>query len=153
VVIGDDATPEARLAGDLASQIGALYGAEITLLEAMQLDGGIAEAASWMGPVRELFEDRLQDRADDLETAFGSRPTVRLVDGPAAAALVDVVSTQCGRRTLMALGTGRRAGLAGVLHPSVALAVADAATGPVLVSPVGQLAAGAPRRPLRTLVR
>lgn len=137
VVIGDDATAEARQAGDLASEIGALYEAQVTLLEAMPMDGQIAEAASWMGSVRELFEDRLQDRADDVERACGSRPTVRLVDGAAARALMALVGGDRGRRTLVALGTGGRAGLASVLHPSVALAVAHGTTGPVLVSPVG----------------
>ena len=138
VVIGDDATPEARVAGNLAVAIGALYGAAATLLEAMPIDGDLGEsAASWIGPVRELFEDRLEDRAEEMEHACGVRPTVLLVDGPAAPALAGLVGGARGRRTLVAVGTGRRAGLAGVLHPSVALAVAHAATGPVLISPVG----------------
>jgi nucleotide-binding universal stress UspA family protein len=153
VVVGDDATAEAHLAGDLACEIGALYGAELTLLEAMTLDGPVATGANWMGPVRDLFEDRLKDRADDLEAAYGSRPSVRLADGTPASVLVDVVGGDHGRRTLVALGTGRRASLARVLHPSVALAVAGAATGSVLISPVGVPRVDSPRRQHATIER
>jgi len=138
VVIGDDATVESRLAGDIASEIGALYGAEITILEAMALHRQTEHsAATWTGQVRGLFEDRLQDRADEMERASGSRPALRLVAGAAVPALLDMLTGERGSRTLVALGTHRRTGLEGMFHSSVALAVVGSATGAALISPVG----------------
>jgi nucleotide-binding universal stress UspA family protein len=138
VVLGDDATTEARAAGNLAAEIAALYGAAMTLLEAMPVDAAsVGWKAEQLARMRELFEDRLEDRADEL-ALWGIRPTIRLVDGAATLELLAALRGDESRRTLVAMGTGRRAGLDSVFHPSVALAVADGARGPALVSPVGE---------------
>ncbi len=138
VVIGDDATSESRLAGVVAAELGALYGAETTLLEAMPVDARAeATGADWMGPVREIFEDRLRDRAGELAVPQGPRPAVSVAAGDAASALLAAVRGAHGNHTLVAMGTHKRAGLAHLFHSSVALGVMQKATGPVLISPVG----------------
>jgi nucleotide-binding universal stress UspA family protein len=138
VVIGDDATSESRLAGLVAAELAALFGAETTLLEAIPVDARAeATGADWLGRVREIFEDRLRDRAGELAAAQRPPPAVSVAAGDAASALLAAVQGAHGNHTLVAMGTHRRAGLAHLFHSSVALGVMDKVTGPVLISPVG----------------
>lgn len=147
VVIGDDASLEAELAGDIASEIAGLYGCDVTLVEAIPIDPDTeVPAAGWLASMRRVFEDRLDDRAEELAAAAGSRPAVELAVGDAIAALEVGVHGEADE-TLVAVGTHRRVGLDRILHSSVAHAILDHATGATLISPVSSDLLGRARAP------
>ncbi|MEW6636135.1 MAG: universal stress protein, partial [Actinomycetota bacterium] len=136
VVIADDSSGDSRLAADLASSIGALYGAKGLLVRAYPEQPEMDEEGRRFEPRDvddELHREErlLEERARELEETTGLRPRVRISVGDPAEAILDAA----GEGDLIAvgsrgMGTGRRMRLG-----SVSTKVLKAARGPVLVCP------------------
>ena len=129
IVVGDDLSEDARKAGELAANLGKLFGARMLLLHAVprlqQASGKAVEA-------------KLEDRAGELEDIFQQRPRTRFLAGDTAEVLIE--AAQEGEEpTLVAVGS-RGLGPVGRLRlGSVSTKVIRAALGAVLVyPPVGE---------------
>ena len=139
VVIGDDASEEAELAGEFAVEIASLCDAGVTLVEAepaIPLHRRTSDLP-WVASIKDNFENRLTQRAADLGKLYGHRIGTRLVTGPAAASLIKAAESGEARRTLIAVGTKCLSGLARLRHPSVSREILQLASGPVLICPIG----------------
>lgn len=133
VVIGDDASEPARDAGRLAAGIGALYGAEVTLVRVRE---GLpvatrAEIAANERPIDEVLraaEEGLEDRADELEDVLGGRrPRTKALAGEPATSVLGVA--EAGERpALVAVGSGG-------LSDRISDKVLRSARGAVLIDP------------------
>ena len=143
VVLGDDASPEAARAAELAAGIGGTFGAEGFLVHAYPTLPKASEEENAFDArmVEEAFrqaEKALKERANGLESALGRPLEVRASVGEAAAlilgvareaepALIAVGSRGLGARERLRRGYARLG--------SVSTKVLRAATGPVLVCP------------------
>jgi nucleotide-binding universal stress UspA family protein len=143
VVLGDDASPEARRAAELAAAIGSTFGAEGFLVHAYPTLPKISDEDDVFDAriVEEAFrqaEKALKERANGLESILGRPLEVRASVGEAAAlilgvareaepALIAVGSRGLGARERFRRGYARLG--------SVSKKVLRAASGPVLVCP------------------
>ncbi|CAA9460412.1 MAG: Universal stress protein family [uncultured Rubrobacteraceae bacterium] len=146
VMIADDFSENARMAGDLAANIGGLLGAEAELvqvyprlLETSREKG--SEESRVIEEVLQSAEAKLRERAANLEGALGRRPEAKLVvdegtdgiDG-IAMTLLDVAQ-ETGEPTLIALGSRGLGAMQRARVGSVSTKVVRAHPGPVLIYP------------------
>jgi nucleotide-binding universal stress UspA family protein len=138
VIVGDDASEEARRAGEVAAGIGTLFDARTLLVRVYpQVTVFKARRISHVRASKELLregERSLERRAAELESVLGTRPEIRVVAGDAAA-VIQEVAEEGGKPTLVAVG---RRGLDAVVHfalGSVSSDVLRAVSGPVLIVP------------------
>jgi nucleotide-binding universal stress UspA family protein len=138
LIIGDDASEEARRAGELAAGIGNLFGARALLVRVYpQVTVFKANRIVHTRASKELLnrgERSLEERAAELESILGTRPEVRVTSGEAAA-IIQEAAEEGREPTLVAVG---RRGLGAVRHftlGSVSSDVLRAVSGPVLIVP------------------
>jgi len=138
VIVGDDASEEARRAGEFAVGIGKLFDARTLLVRVYpQVTVFKARRISHVRASKELLkkgEGSLERRAAELESVLRTRPEIRVVAGDAAA-VIQEVAEEGGEPTLVAVG---RRGLDAVGHfalGSVSSDVLRAVSGPVLIVP------------------
>jgi nucleotide-binding universal stress UspA family protein len=109
VVIGDDASIDARRAGDLGASIGHMFGTSGVVVRALSklprlLEGEIDADARTVDDALRIAETSLAQRARELEPVLGQRPRVHVaIDDPAAALLS--VAGDDGDPALIAVGT------------------------------------------------
>ena len=133
VVIGDDGSPDALRAAELALRLARLLGAAALLVRVVpsppqaQATGGDAEALRGA-------ESLLAERATELAARTGGRAETRVVAGDAAAGLLAAAEAG-GEPALLAVGS-RGLGLLDRLRlGSVSTKLLHTARGPVLVAP------------------
>lgn len=138
VIVGDDASEEARRAGEFAAGIGTLFDARTLLVRVYpQVTVFKARRISHVRASKELLregERSLERRAAELASVLGTRPEIRVVAGDAAA-VIQEVAEEGGKPTLVAVG---RRGLEVVGHfvlGSVSSDVLRAVSGTVLIVP------------------
>jgi len=136
VVIGEDFSDAARLAGDLAAAIGGVYGSQGILVYAHpdlpRMPEG--EAREGIQDMRERDEARLEERAAELEGILGSRPGIQVSDGYPASVLLETVQSE-ERPSFVAVGSRGLEGVRRTRLGSVSTKVVTASRGPVLVCP------------------
>lgn len=141
VVVADDSSEDAKKAGELAVNIGKLFGTKALLvrvhpkrLEAAQEEGtpGSREVGE---PLRQAEMD-LEVRADELEDILGSRPQtgIRTAEGDPAVAILEAAQEE-DDPTLIAVGSRGLGTIQRMRLGSVSTKILRAATGPVLVYP------------------
>lgn len=138
LVVGDDASEEARRAGELAMGIGKLFDARALLVRVYpQVTVFKARRIVHTRASKELLKEgkrSLEKRAAELESVLGVRPQVRVVSGDAAA-VIQGAAEEGREPTLVAVG---RRGLGAVRHltlGSVSSGVLRAVSGTVLIVP------------------
>ncbi len=138
LIVGDDASEEARRAGELAAGIGKLFDARALLVRVYpQVTVFKANRIVHTRASKELLgrgERSLEERAAELESVLGTRPEVRVTSGEAAA-IIQEAAEEGREPTLVAVG---RRGLGAVRHfalGSVSSGVLRAVSGPVLIVP------------------
>lgn len=141
VVVADDSSEDAKKAGELAVNIGKLFGARAQLvrvhpkrLEGAQADG-TPESREVSEPLRQAEVD-LEARADGLEGILGSRPQTefRTSEGDPAVAILEAAQ-EGDEPTLIAVGSRGLGMIQRVRLGSVSTKIVRAAPGPVLVYP------------------
>ena len=141
VVVADDSSEDAKRAGDLAVNIGKLFGARALLVQVHPKRSGGAQEEGTSGarevgePSRQAEMD-LEARADGFEGTLGSRPQIeiRTAEGDPAVAILE--AAQGGDDpTLIAVGSRGLGTIQRIRLGSVSTKVLRAATGPVLVYP------------------
>jgi nucleotide-binding universal stress UspA family protein len=138
VLVGDDASEEARRAGELAAGMGKLFGTRALLLRVYpEVTVFKARRISYVRASKELLKEgqrSLEKRATELESVLGTRPETRVASGDAAA-VIQEAAEEGGGPTLVAVG---RRGLGSTGHfalGSVSADVLRAVSGPVLIVP------------------
>ncbi len=143
VVVGDDTSPQAKRAGELAASIGGLFGAPVLLVGAHLPEGRYTSSAVNRRVTRDIarrVEEFLESRASQLEDVSGVRPRVRVVEGYPAAAIQEAAE-ESGEPTLSAVGRRGLGAVARFALGSVSSDVLRSVTGPVLiVPPLGNVA-------------
>ncbi len=138
LVVGDDGSEEARRAGELAADVGKLFGARVLLVRVYPSvpvfkARRIVYVRASRGILRE-GERALERRAAELESILGTRPETRVATGDAAA-VIQEAAEEGGEPTLVAVG---RRGLGAVGHfalGSVSSNLLRAVRGSVLIVP------------------
>lgn len=140
IVIGDDASPPARAAGDLAARIGQLVGARGVVVRASPPlprrapPGGRAADTSLADDVLRQTTRALEERADELAGLLGRRPEARAALGDPAAAILEAVE-EGGEPALIAVGSRGLGAIERLRMGSSSTKVLAAAGGPVLIAP------------------
>jgi nucleotide-binding universal stress UspA family protein len=140
VVVGDDGSEDAGRAGELAANIGRLFGADGVLVRAYQsppepIGGWSTEDRRKLDEVLFRQEGALELRAKGLQKILGSPPALRVIEGDAVAAILGVAGEEGERGTLVAVGS-RGLGMIGRARlGSVSTKILRTAAGPVLVRP------------------
>ncbi|MEW6637825.1 MAG: universal stress protein [Actinomycetota bacterium] len=141
VVVGDDSSPGARRAAELAAGIAALVGAEMLLVRALPVVLDVSEAGRFAedaalprSVVLAHHELSLQARARRMEEASGLRPRVRVREGEAASIILQAAEEDEGP-ALVAVGRRGLGKLERLRLGSVSTKVLRAAVEPVLVCP------------------
>ena len=143
VVVGDDSSPGAKGAGDLAASIAGIVGASVLLVRAVPMVRDVSEAARFVEDAAALphqatlgrHELFLAARARRLEEASGLRPRVRVRGGEAASSLILKAAEEGEGPPLIAVGRRGLGPLERLRLGSVSTKVLRAAMGPVLVIP------------------
>ncbi|HZF56850.1 MAG TPA: universal stress protein [Rubrobacter sp.] len=143
VVVGDDSSPGAKGAGDLAASIAGIVGASVLLVRAVPMVRDVSEAARFVEDAAALphqatlgrHELFLAARARRLEEASGLRPRVRVRGGEAASSLILEAAEEGEGPPLIAVGRRGLGPLERLRLGSVSTKVLRAAMGPVLVIP------------------
>jgi len=138
VVIGDDASADARRAGEIAARIAHVFGTDAMVVRALStlprmLDGDVDSDAHTVDDALDVAESSLASRAKELEPLVGRRPLVRVaIDDPAAA----LVSVAAGSQepALIAVGTRGLGALQRWRFGSVSTDVLRSAPGAVLIN-------------------
>lgn len=141
IVIGDDGSDDAKGAAKLAARIGGLFDAKGVLVQAYPKP--LETIEDWVEPnLRKLHEDwpprdeeSLEQRAQEMEKILGSRPEIRISEGDAAAAILEVAGEGDEARALLAVGSRGLGVIRRVRFGSVSTKILRAAGGPVLVYP------------------
>ena len=133
LVIGDDFSEDAKVAGKLAASIARLYGADTFLLHASpylleESPDPEADHALWQA------ERRLEERAISLEIILGYRPRPRMAAGDPAEAVLGF-AREGDEPVLVAVGSRGLGMVERFRLGSVSTKIVAAAHGPVLVSP------------------
>ncbi len=139
IVIGDDGSEAAKGAGELAASIGRLFGVEGLLMRVypqlpeVDLEGRRLNARLVDDELRRE-EKVLRERATQIEDYLGSRPTIRVAVGDAAAELLEVAEEgDAPEKTLLAVGSRGLGAIQWARLGSVSTKVLHAAKGPVLI--------------------
>ena len=109
VVIGDDASVDARRAGDLGVSIGHMFGTTAVVVRALSrlprmLGGEVDADARTVDDALRVAETSLAQRARELAPVLGQRPRIHVaIDDPAAALLS--LAREGGGAALIAVGT------------------------------------------------
>ena len=143
VVVGDDSSPGAKGAGDLAASIAGIVGASVLLVRAVPMVRDVSEAARFVEDAAALphqatlgrHELFLAARARRLEEASGLRPRVRVRGGEAASSLILEAAEEGEGPPLIAVGRRGLGPLERLRLGSVSTKVLRAAMGPLLVIP------------------
>jgi nucleotide-binding universal stress UspA family protein len=141
-LVGDDASEEARRAGEFAAGIGKLFHARTLLVRVYpQVPVFKARRISHMRASKELLregERSLERRATELESGLGTRPEIWVVAGDAAA-VIQEVAEEGGEPTPVAVGRRRLDAVGHFALGSVSADVLRAVSGPVPIvsSPSG----------------
>jgi nucleotide-binding universal stress UspA family protein len=136
-VVGDDTSPEAKRAGELAASIGELFRAPVLLIGAYLPEGRYISSAVNRQVTRNIarrVEEFLETRASQLEDVSGVRPQVRVVERFPAAAIQEAAE-ESGEPTLSAVGRRGLGSVARFALGSVSSDVLRSVTGPVLIVP------------------
>ena len=151
VVVGDDRSDQSRRAGELAAEIGHLFGARMTLVRATEgqtlpgrLTGPETRAhARRLDEAHAKHEEELALRTEELARTPGTPAEIRLAEGDGAAAILGVCKEDPA--TLVAVGARGRDYIRRALLGGVSTKVLRAARGPVLVhaTPPGSAASKA----------
>lgn len=135
VVVGDDGSPEAARAADLAARLGQLVGARATLAlalpeapEVVRIEGPDTEEV--IHPAREALEEH----ATAIQERTGLRPAVVVQENDPAELLLTMAEEQSGS-TLIAVGSRGLGVIERLRLGSVSTKVLHAAHGPVLIVP------------------
>lgn len=141
IVIGDDGSPEARTAAELAAMIGGAYRAEAVLVRTVPAlpppnlaEGVGGQAARLQAESLRRAEAELTGRAGELAALLGRRPATCATVEDAPIALLRAAEDD-ENRALIAVGTRGTAPVGQLWLGSTALEVLTCATGPVLVCP------------------
>lgn len=139
VVIGDDASPPARAAGELAARIGKLVGARGVVVRASpplprRAPGGRATDTSLADDVLRQTTRTLEERADELAGPLGRRPEVRAALGDPAAAIL-AAAEEGEEPALIAVGSRGLGAIERLRMGSNSAKVLAAAGGAVLIAP------------------
>lgn len=138
LIVGDDASDEARRAGRLASSMGKLLEAQAVLVRVYPQvtvfkANRIVHTRASEGILKK-GERSLEERAAELGSLLGRRPEVRIASGDAAA-IIQEMAEESGRGTLVTVG---RRGLDAARYfalGSVSTGILRAASGSVLIVP------------------
>lgn len=140
IVVGDDSSEEARRAGEIATEIGKLFGANVLIVRAYpEFLRKILEEGGSGAEISTSFrraERDLEKRAEELDEQLGYRPQTRVEEADATTALLDAARD---RPALIVVGS-RGLGIMGRIRRgrtrrlgSVSTKVLRAAGAPVLV--------------------
>jgi nucleotide-binding universal stress UspA family protein len=141
VVVADDSSEDAKKAGELAVNIGKLFGARALLLQVhpKRLEGaqeeGTPGSRDFSDPLRQAEMD-LEARADALEGILGRRPQteIRTAEGDPAVAILEAAQ-EGDEPTAIRVGSRGLGMIQRVRLGSVSTKIVRAAPGPVLVYP------------------
>jgi nucleotide-binding universal stress UspA family protein len=139
VVIGDDGSDQSRRAGELASELGHLFGATTILVRATESAArprGLPESEEslyerLLGEARAKDEEELEQRANELACATGTPVESRLAEGDGATAILKACEEDPA--TIAAVGARGGGLVRRALLGGVSTKVLRAASGPVLV--------------------
>lgn len=139
IVVGDDGSAEAGRAGELAAEIGDLFGARTTLVRATDNASRSHGSSDYGSNTSERVvvdfqrENRmdLRLRAEVLGLKVGTQPETRLVGGDAASVILEAAREDPA--TLVAVGARGLGGIRRALLGGVSNKVLRASEGPVLV--------------------
>jgi nucleotide-binding universal stress UspA family protein len=140
VVIGDDGSEAAKMAAELASSFGGLFGAKGLLVRAypklpeMDLPERQLDARMVDDELRHE-ERKLEELASEIEATLGSRPHVRIDIGDPAARILEAAQDGGARNTLIAVGSRGLGRMQRIRLGSVSTKILRAAEGPVLIHP------------------
>lgn len=140
VIIGDDGSEDARGAAELAASIGECFGSPALLVRAytqlpeIDLEGRKLDARTVDDELRRE-EQRLAQRATEIQELLGSRPKVRVAVGDPASCILQAAQQSAGgaESVLVAVGSRGLGPLGRMTLGSVSTKVLRAARGPVLV--------------------
>lgn len=140
VVIGDDASDNARQAGELAANLGKLWDARILLLRAYPElppadEEGRGYDARRVDDELHREEASLEGRARTLREATGLKVRIRLAEADPAEAALQAARENDESNTLLAVGSRGLGAVARVRLGSTSTKLLHAARGPVLVVP------------------
>lgn len=140
VVVGEDGSEPARKAEGLASEIGRLSDAGMTLVRAYPELPEVYEEGRKMDP--RMTDDELRraekelgERAEEIEEEFGNRPKISIAVGDPAEDLVETAQSRGGESTLIAVGSRGMGPIKRFRMGSVSTKILRAAEGPALVYP------------------
>ncbi len=142
VLIGDDGSRAAELAGELAAGIGGLFGAKVTLARAypelpeVDIEGRELNARMVDDELRRE-EIKLRERARRIEKTHEEvRPAIRLSVGDPAVLLLEAAEEGgVPEKTLIAVGSRGMGTMRRMRLGSVSTKVVRAHAGPVLICP------------------
>jgi nucleotide-binding universal stress UspA family protein len=139
IVIGDDGSEAAKGAGELAASIGKLFGVRGLLMRVypqlpkVDLEGRRLNARVVDDELRRE-EKALEERATQIEEYLGSRPTIRVDVGDAAAELLEAAEEgDAPEKVLLAVGSRGLGAIGRIRLGSISTKVLYAAKGPVLI--------------------
>lgn len=136
VVVGDDLSEEAGRAGEIAAEIGRLYGVPMLLTTAYQPGNWYISYAANRRRARETerrLQRKLRDRAAVLRRAPEEIPHTEVAPGCPGDVLKQ--ASVEGDATLVAVGSRNLGAVRRAVSGSVSAGVLGAANGPVLISP------------------
>ena len=139
VVIGDDGSDGARRAGELAAEIGHLFGATTTLVRATESAArprGLPESEEslyerLLGEARAKHEEELALRAEEISLTTGTPAEIRLAEGDGASVILDACEEDPA--TIVSVGARGQGLVRRALLGGVSTKVLRAASGPILV--------------------
>ena len=110
VVIGDDASVDARRAGELAATIGHAFGTSAVVVRALSrlprlLEGEVDADTRTVDDALRVAETSLGQRAHELAPVLGQRPRVHVAIDDPAAALIALAAGNGHPPALIAVGT------------------------------------------------
>lgn len=140
IVVGDDASENARQAGELAAGLGKLWGARVLLLRAYPQLPDTDEEGRRFDARRvddELHREgaSLEERARALRETTGLKVRVRLAAGDPAETVLQAAREDDEDRTLLAVGSRGLGVVSRMRLGSTSTKLLHAARGPVLVVP------------------
>ena len=140
IVIGDDGSEEAARAGELATNIGKLFGAKALLMRVyprlpeMDIPGRELNARMVDDELRRE-ERKLGERGSEIKERVGIRPRIRIQVGDPAASILEAAREEGAEKTLVAVGSRGLGMTQRVRLGSVSTKIVRATGGPVLVNP------------------